>query len=290
MGISICIPAYNRSEYLLELLDSVRVQLMQEDEIIICEDKSPEREKIVDIICDYKKSYPDTRLVLILNPVNLGYDNNLKQLFKNSTQDYCFFMGNDDLLAPGALERVRNILKSNQNIGVMSRSYSWFNGGVENIEDTVKHLPGDKLFDNVSDAQSFFFRRVGVLSGLVFRRVAALECETNEFDGHLFYQMYLAGEILKKYDGFYISTVQTFSRDGVEPDFGNSETEKQNFKPGGYVYKGRVHMVSGMLSMAKKVAVDEQTYLRIRADIAKFFYPYIRDQLSLPLLDRKSVV
>jgi len=202
----------------------------------------------------------------------------------NATGEYCLFMGNDDILAEGAIERIIKVIQENPEVAVISRTYQWFLGDINNIQDTVRHLPNDKLFDFGLEAIHFFFRRVGVLSGLVFKRTEAINVATDRFDGHLFYQMYLASMLLKTNKGYYISSVQTYSRDGIEPDFGNAEVEKEKFSPGSYLYEGRIHMVKGMLKIADYIddTQDKRIYKAVKKDIATYFYPYIRDQLNLP--------
>lgn len=281
-SLSVCIPAYNRAEFMVPLLDSLRMQQEFIYEVVVCEDLSPERDLISSIIRDYRLSYPSFPLRYIENEKNLGYDANLRRLLESSSGDYCLFMGNDDILLAGALKRIHDVLNTNENIGVISRAYNWFSGSADNVIDTVRHLPSDKLFEAGTNAISFFFRRVGVLSGLVFKRSEAIELSTDRYDGHLYYQMYLTATLLKKMRGFYISSVQTSSRDGIVPDFGNADAEKKNFKPGEYVYSARVYMVRGLLNIAKDCDTDGELFNAVKNDICNYFYPYIRDQLSLP--------
>ena len=56
--ISVCIPAYNRSELLTPLLESILSQKYTNYEIVICEDASPMRDQIRKIIDDYKIKWP----------------------------------------------------------------------------------------------------------------------------------------------------------------------------------------------------------------------------------------
>ncbi len=284
--ISVCIPAYNRYQFMEPLLNSILVQDYEGLDIIICEDVSPEREKIKQVVEQFiiDKNLDKSKIKYYENKKNLGYDKNFRELLEKATGEYCLFMGNDDILASGAIERILNVLKSNPEVAVISRAYQWFLGEPSNIQDTVRHLPEDKLFDSGLEAIHFFFRRVGVLSGLVFKRNDALRVATDRFDGHLFYQMYLASMLLKTNKGYYISSVQTYSRDGIEPDFGNAEVEKENFSPGSYLYEGRLYMVEGMLKIADYIddSSDKKIYKAVKKDIATYFYPYIRDQLNLP--------
>lgn len=284
--LSVCIPAYNRKEFMEPLLDSIIAQDYAGLEIVICEDKSPQREKIREIIESYTLKHKlNNKIRFYSNEENLGYDKNFRELLHKATGDFCLFMGNDDILAEGAIKRILNVIQKHSDVAIISRTYQWFLNKPTNIQDTVRHLPEDKIFSPGTDTIRFFFRRMGVLSGLVFNRKEAIAIETDHFDGHLYYQMYLAGMLLKKHKGYYISSVQTLSRDGIEPDFGNAEIEKEKFKPGSYLYDGRVHMVEGLLKIADYIdnSNDKTTYKAVKEDIAIYFYPYIRDQLSLPL-------
>ncbi len=60
------------------------------------------------------------------NETNLGYDANVRNLVEKATGQYCFFMGNDDLMCAGALKDVAGILERHQNVGLVLKSYAWF--------------------------------------------------------------------------------------------------------------------------------------------------------------------
>ncbi|WP_039944415.1 glycosyltransferase family 2 protein [Thermicanus aegyptius] len=285
--VSVCIPAYNRHQFLKPLLDSILFQDYPGLEIVICEDASPERELIRNVVMDKIKElrYNSDKIKYYENEKNIGYDGNIRNLLDKASGDYCLFMGNDDILMPGAIERILKVVEQHPDVAVISRAYQIFLFEPDNIQDTIKHLPEDKLFSPGLNAIKFFYRRVGVLSGLVFKRDLANKIATDRFDGYLYYQMYLAGMLLKSHSGYYISDVQTLSRDGIEPDFGNSEVEKKIFKPGKYTYESRVHMIQGLLKIADYIDNTEKKiiYKAIKKDISIYFYPYIRDQLSLPI-------
>lgn len=294
LRISVCIPAYNRYTYLKPLLDSILSQDYQGLEIVICEDKSPQRKlirEVVEKLIDISKIGKD-KIKYFENEKNLGYDGNFRNLLNKASGDYCLFMGNDDILANGAIERILSVIKAHSDIAVISRAYQIFRDRPSNIQETIRHLPEDRLFTPGFEAIRFFYRRVGVLSGLVFKRDLANKVATDLFDGHLYYQMYITGMLLKKYSGYYISDIQTLSRDGINPDFGNSEVEKKKFKPGSYTYESRIYMVKGLLKIADYIdeSKEKMIYKAIKRDIANYFYPYIRDQLNLPIFSYIKMV
>jgi abequosyltransferase len=290
MFISICIPSYNRAEFLAPLLNSIYEQsyakINDDFEVIICEDVSPQREHIIFEYNKFIESNNVKNLRLVLNEENLGYDKNLRNCISQAQGKFCMIMGNDDLLNAGALDTVVSVLKTNPDIVLATRAYAWFKDDPEKLCDTVRHLPESKLFDPGLDAIRFFFRRVGVISGFIVNAKKACDISTDRFDGHLYYQMYLAGMLLTQGQGYYFSDVITLSRDSEAPDFGNAKTEKGVFTPGGYKPEGRIHMVKGLLDIASyienKCAV-RGVYISIKKDMANYFYPYIRDQLNIPL-------
>lgn len=288
MFISICIPSYNRVEYLSPLLESIYNQSYADGnddfEVVICEDVSPQREQIIVEFNKFISNGNIKNLRLVLNDENLGYDRNLRNCIAQAKGKFCMIMGNDDLLNAGALDTVVSVLKSNPDIVLATRAYAWFKDDPEKLCDTVRHLPESKLFEPGLDAIRFFFRRVGVISGFVVNTEKAKALSIDLFDGHLYYQMYLAGMLVSKGAGYYFSDVITLSRDSETPDFGNSSTEKSVFVPGGYLPEGRLHMVAGLLKIANYI--EEKTKIdgvfhAVKKDLAHYFYPYIRDQLSL---------
>lgn len=291
--LSVCIPAYNRHQFMNELLDSIIEQSDPSIEIVICEDKSPERELIRQ--CVEKKSAARGCLDQIKyfeNDENLGYDANLRNLMEKSTGEYCLFMGNDDILMPGAIHTILKIINQYPDVGVITRAYKCFSGNPENVKLVIKQLPQDELFMPGPAAIRFFFRRVGVLSGLVFKREPAVRIATNQFDGHLYYQMYMAGMLLKEYYGYYIADFLTLSRADISPDFGNAANEKEKFTPGRYTADARVCMVEGLLKIADTIddTTNKVVYDAVKKDISIYFYPYIRDQLRLPFREYLEMV
>jgi abequosyltransferase len=287
--ISICIPAYNRSKFLNPLLDSIVTQDADTNdfEIVIAEDKSKERAQIKAIIDEYVINNSKISFIYHENETNLGYDRNIKNLIDISRGEYCFFMGNDDIMAIDAIKKVIDTLGKNKNIGVIIRSYDWFDFDYKKPIQQIKYFSEDRVFQSGSEAISFAFRRSGVISGYIVNRDIAVEVKTDQFDGILFYQMYLSCKILQITNAFYISQILTHSRSTETPDFGNTEIEKKHFTPGHYSPSARIQMISGMLLIARGVnfSFNTKIYYLIENDIANHIYPYISDQLNLRFLD-----
>lgn len=281
--LSICIPAYNRARYLRPLLDSVFSQNYKSFNVVICEDASKERDRIRTIVQDYKDRYPG-RLLYHENPTNIGYDANVRHLIETATGQFCFFMGNDDLMCPEALSTVANILHRHDDAGVVLKSYAWFEGTPANISQKVCYFGGERVLEKGREAIRVCFRRSGVLSGYIVRRQSALAAATEAFDGSLFYQGYLSAIVLRSECAVFTPKILVLARNGEPPEFGNSKVECEKYIPGSYTAQSRLNMISGAVSIIKYLSDTSDCDLadELMEDYASYFYPYIRDQLDLP--------
>ena len=281
---SVCIPSYNRACFLRPLLDSIVNQDFESYDIIIAEDCSPERELIKKIVIEYQEKYGAEKIKYYENRINLGFDGNLRQLIQLSDGEFCFFMGNDDLLASGALSLVNARLNKYDNVGIILRSYGWFNA--KGTEQVVRYCNGDKLLLAGEQAIVFSYRRVGVISGFVVNRLIAFELETDKYDGTLYYQMYLAFNVLKSSNALYIDNTIVQCRNDIPPDFGNSKSEKGLYTPGNYTLSARVKMISNILNIAYEECEhsDYKIYSKILSDISKYSYPILSKERDRGLL------
>ena len=283
---SICIPAYNRARHLAPLLDSILAQGFRDFEIVICEDMSRERQQIAYIVREFQARYPGM-LHYFENDENLGYDGNIRNLVKVASGEFCFFMGNDDIMCEGALENVAGVIHRHPNVGLVVKSYAWFDSVPEKVNQEVRYFNEETEFTAGVPAIRFAFRRSGVISGYIVHRDTADEAATGKFDGTLYYQMHLTANVLIGKSAVCTPKVLVLCRNNEPPDFGNSSKEKGKYVPGGYTPQARLNMVKGALSIIRDLketrAIDVVDYV-IR-DYANYFYPYIKDQLTLPIRD-----
>lgn len=282
--ISVCIPAYNRAEVLPELLDSIVSQDFNDFEIVICEDRSPQREQISAVVSRYSIARPGL-IRYFENSENLGYDGNLRNLFEKSQGEYCLFMGNDDLMCDGALAKVAAALNRHPNIGVLLRSYAAFEGAPDNIVQTFRYFDQELFFPAGAQTISTIYRRSVVIPGMVIQREAALRSATTRFDGTLLYQLYLVANILVEMNAVYLPDVIVLYRNGGVPDFGNSAAEQGKFQPKEQTPESSVHFMQGMLDIARYIERERQVkiYRPIVRDIANYSYPILAIQAKKPL-------
>jgi len=250
---------------------------------VICEDGSPLRKQIRDTISKYSLIFPRD-ISYYENKSNLGYDGNIRNLISKAKGEYCFFMGNDDLMYPGALSSVASAIERNQNIGVLLRTYASFDGTPENINQVFKYFKRETFFPAGADTITTFYRRSVVISGLVIQREEALKYSTDKFDGTLLYQLYLVANILTKMNGVFSPEILALYRNGGIPDFGNSDKEKGLFVPNVQTPDSSINFIKGMLSILKWTEENRDIKIikRVTTDIGNYCYPILSIQAKQP--------
>lgn len=282
--ISVCIPAYNRADVLPELLNTIFSQNFDEFEIVICEDQSPQRLQIAEVVNQYNIIRPGL-IQYFENSENLGYDGNLRNLIEKSRGEYCLFMGNDDLMCEGALTKVAATIGRYPNIGVLLRSYATFDGTPDNIVQTFRYFDQELFFPAGAKTISTIYRRSVVIPGMVIHRESAAKIASNQFDGTLLYQLYLVANILVSKNAVYLPDVIVLYRNGGIPDFGNNVHEKGKFVPKEQTPDSSLHFMQGMLAIAKSVEDKNKLkiYDAILRDIGNYSYPIISIQAGKSL-------
>jgi glycosyltransferase involved in cell wall biosynthesis len=279
--ISVCIPVYNRPEELSILLDSIVRQDYNDYEIVVCDDKSPLSDKIEKVVSKFIKEYPNIIISYFKNDKNLGYDGNLRNLFHKANGIYCLFMGDDDLLAEGALMKVGMILEKHLNIGVVLRSWSSIDRTTNQTNHVFRYFDKDKFFVSGVQTVITFFRRSIFISGLVINRKEAIKYDTEIFDGTLLYQLYLISNILIDMNGLYISDIIAIRKvGGIVHFFGSSEKEKGKYLPKVLLPEHSLNFMNGMLEIAKYVQNTKkvQIYDSILKDIGNYSYAILSMQ------------
>ncbi len=286
LTFSICIPAYNRSNVLGELLESVLSQDYAAFEVVIGEDQSQQRSQIRDIVVSFQKKYPD-KIIYFENKTNLGFDGNIRKLIETARGEYCVFMGNDDLMCSGALKIINSVISRYHKIGVYLRSYAAFDGNPDRISRIARYFDREIFFPAGARTISTFYKRCVVIPGVTLNRQAALNFATDRFDGTLLYQIYLVANILLEWNGVFSPEIVTLYRDGGVPEFGSSEAEKDKFIPGTRTTESSLHFMEGMLKIAGYVEETRHVdiYKSILRDISNYSYPVLSVQADKPFAE-----
>ena len=119
--ISICIPVFNAEDTIIDTVNSIKSQKQNLIyEVIICDNSSNDRtiEKIQK--CNYNK----IKLIKFDKFVTGG--ENIQRTIDAANGDFLFFLGADDVIDRKTIEIYHNNIERNKNLGIVSRSYYWF--------------------------------------------------------------------------------------------------------------------------------------------------------------------
>lgn len=108
MLLSICIPTHQgRRDNVREAVDSVLVQLTPEMKarVEVCVSDNASQDGTEEAIRGYGDAVRYNR-----NEVNLGFARNLQRLVEMASGEFCWFLGSDDWMEPGAVKRVLDLL------------------------------------------------------------------------------------------------------------------------------------------------------------------------------------
>jgi acetyltransferase-like isoleucine patch superfamily enzyme/glycosyltransferase involved in cell wall biosynthesis len=177
--LSICIPTYNRSKFLRSNLLSIYNQLDVTDnsiEIIVSNNCS------TDDTAEVVKPYlSNLNFFYHQQSENLGLVKNvLKVVNEYAKGDFCWIVGDDDFILPGALKNVLDILDANKDIDFiyakimqidLAEYYKYnqpFHSGMISIDNTIKYKRIEKWEELLTPDYSLIF--MGELMGAIFRR------------------------------------------------------------------------------------------------------------------------
>jgi abequosyltransferase len=277
--LSVCIPSYNRPNELHNLLASIDWNPV-EVEVIICEDQSPKRDEVREIVTAFGASsaYP---IHYYENSSNRGFDGNLRRLVECAAGEYIMFMGDDDLFVPGALDPFISFLKQHRDKPYVLRSYltEHANGRTEYFH----YLPKSQILPAGEATVAWLFKRSVSLCGFTISREKALQFSTTDLDGTLLYQIYLMSQVCLKHDSIYCDiaithAVQSFR--GDKPMFGNADVEKSRFTPGTVSHDNSINFTKAYFEVTAYLDKQHGTNLsqRVRIDLSKYSYPFLSIQ------------
>lgn len=114
--LSICIPTYNRADYLDQCLAALVPQAEALGIKIFVSDNASS-DSTAEIIARYQARYP--HLTSLHQHANLGYDKNHKSVIGMADSEFTWLLGDDDIVMGGALEKVLHALQANPDCDLM---------------------------------------------------------------------------------------------------------------------------------------------------------------------------
>jgi len=186
---SICIPQYNRTSFLLELIDSLVEQTFENFEVCISDDRSPDgrQQDVVDRLEETALDY-----TFKVQPENRQYDGNMRAAIGLARGKYCFLIGNDDaLVGADTLEQLQKDIERLGPAGVVITDYEDYRTGekANRIRETQNYGSGPEVAAN-------HFRNFSFVGGVLLDREIAHDVATNAWDGSEMYQTYVGSRII----------------------------------------------------------------------------------------------
>lgn len=249
--LSICIPSYNRPATLKRLLNSIDSKLVDEIQIVICEDKSPKRQEIRNVVDEFKKSSPYT-VKYVENGENLGFDKNWRECSIQADGEYLLYMGDDDGFIPNALDNYIKWLKEHPRYCYILRSYIRRYGKNGQKIEYFRYFDSDKFFEPGIEAYETFFLKSVSMSGYTIKRECALQFMTSDLDNTLLFQLYLLAEVCLKYPSAYCNTPCCELISDQVQLFGNSKVEKDKYTPGSGV-GGNINFITSFFKISEYI-------------------------------------
>jgi glycosyltransferase involved in cell wall biosynthesis len=186
---SICIPQYNRTDFLIKALSTFKKQEFKDFEVCIYDDNSNDNgmDKVLTYLENSNMNYSYYR-----SKNNGRYDVSLRGAIDLSKGKYTLLMGNDDgLMNSNTLRLIHNKIENYDNISVVVTNYIVLTDG-----EKVKRIPETKTYGSGPLTAASFFRNYAFVSGVILNGDKARDLATDRLDGSEMYQMYLATSIV----------------------------------------------------------------------------------------------
>jgi abequosyltransferase len=174
MKLSICIPTYNRAEFLAETLDAFLPLLAVDVEVVISDNAS--EDDTASVVDAFRQRFP--QVVYHRWPQNMGADLNYLKVVELAKGEYCWLFGSDDIPRLESMTYIREAIQSRCDVALFN--YLWCDFGMQPFRCVFGLNPkiGRKIFlmQYPSDFISYF-KNVNCIAGffsylsvILFRR------------------------------------------------------------------------------------------------------------------------
>lgn len=193
--LSITIPTFNRSNSLINTLDSIAHQIGSIDpsliEIVVSDNCSPDRTE--ECVNAWIGEHPDIPIRYFRNDENIGFDANCDVAIQRANAIFAWLMSDDDFLEVGAIPRVYSLLEENRDVVFAFVNYTIF--GKDGPEDSacvltnIARVPGGELIVRTRSA-------FALVSSCVFRRNLWLSADASRHFGTNWIHLLMARDLL----------------------------------------------------------------------------------------------
>lgn len=199
MKISICFIHYNRINFLLESLRTIKRQSYPDIEIVISDDASTDETQLMILELKNNYKYP---IVYYRNEVNLGYDRNYRRAIELASGEYCITMGNDDtIIGDDSISEVVDFLNGNGCPDLGFVNYFEFS----NPNLIIKRATRTTVLGTGLDIAIKYYNCFSFVGGLIYKRESFLKYNSDIHDGSIYSQMHLGMSMI--INGCYLFSI-----------------------------------------------------------------------------------
>lgn len=166
--LSISIPTYNRPSKIARLLQGILPQLVSGVEVVIRDDSTTnETETIVrQLFSQFNKS----NQLSYFKGDKLGMDRATLFVVEKAQGEYVWTFGDDDEMAPGAIQHVIELISSHPNI-----SFMWANYTCVEMPGSIGWSAEERFFKDGNEALEILSNKMTLLSTFIFKKENAMK-------------------------------------------------------------------------------------------------------------------
>jgi glycosyltransferase involved in cell wall biosynthesis len=200
--VSIAIAAYNRAHLIGRTLDSLLCQTVQDFEILISDDASPDGTR--DVCVQYAEA--DSRVCYVRNEERLGLGGNCSRVLSMTRGEFVVLAGDDDIYEPNFLERLLAEMRRYPTLSlaacrvdlidqndVVVRTMSHQSFGSEPLSSPLRNA-NRMLWRAYGNLMTGMYRREPMMHTLLYRPI--LDDEWDEVDVLFLFEMALRGGVV----------------------------------------------------------------------------------------------
>ena len=165
MNISVVMATYNGAKYLSEQLESILQQSVSPSEIIVVDDCSNDNGQTVGLLRHYENSY--SKITVIENERNLGWQKNFINATKIAKGDYIFFADQDDIWDVKKIEKMIHVFQHKKSVNAVACNYTFIDGNgnaIERVAEYTRNTGNVKEF--CFDEHFILTKRLGCALGI----------------------------------------------------------------------------------------------------------------------------
>lgn len=267
--LSICIPTYNRANYLRDLLDKITDFEIPDSEIIVIDNHSTDN--TAEIFTDHKYK----KIKFFINQENIGMVNNWNRCIEQASGEYILLISSDDLVKPELFIEYQKYISKYPECGLIFSYPIIINADGEQI-GVNRNLRHNLLFKNAAFFRLLIGFNIVMISGaLVKKEVYQKLGQFREGTLYTDWDMWL--RVSLEYPILYLDKPLFFYR--VHPEnLLKRLTKKRELKDTILIYKDILLKLNNKRDFNQHIKY--LTELRLRYRIYKYLTEYSTKNLS----------